>query len=469
MLTGENGILTQASDAKVITEFSAVKEAVSLKNNEIETYKRTGEEENIVKVGMAYTNENLYGPINIWGYDTVFGEGWYKLDDEDLKSLGITNAEHEYVVNYDNGYVISTEKFEFNGEETYTTDEVEIKQLATASGSLYILRSDGTLWSVGSNQYGQLGIGNTDNKNTFQQIKLFNVRKIYSSIYCPFAITENNEIYTWGYNEYGQLGLSDTENKLVPTKLEVVDVKEIYPYWQHTILMKNDGTIWGTGLNVNGQLGLGNYKNRTEFTKIDIDNVKDVKLGNEHTIILKNDETVWTAGIGTHGELGLGDAIRVNKFTKTELTNVKQIVDARTETIVLKNDGTVWGSGYNENGELGIGETGQQNTFKKALIENVVELKCNYSTVIAKTMDGKIYGWGWNEYFQFGLDNNENLLIPQELPYENVKDIYTAGVENTFIIKKDGNLWGCGLNSHGQLAQGNFDSYEGMIRIDFIK
>ena len=109
MLTGENGILTQANDAKVITEFSAVKEAVALKKNEIETYERIGEEE-MAKVGTAYTNENPYGPINIWGYDTVFGEGWYRLSKDDLKEMGITNAEREYVVNYDNGYVISTEK-----------------------------------------------------------------------------------------------------------------------------------------------------------------------------------------------------------------------------------------------------------------------------------------------------------------------------------------------------------------------
>ena len=39
MLTGKNGIVTQANDAKVITEFSAVKEAVALKWNEIGTYK----------------------------------------------------------------------------------------------------------------------------------------------------------------------------------------------------------------------------------------------------------------------------------------------------------------------------------------------------------------------------------------------------------------------------------------------
>ena len=55
MLTGDNGILTQANDAKVITEFSAVKEAVALKKNEIETYERIGEKENIAKVGTEYT------------------------------------------------------------------------------------------------------------------------------------------------------------------------------------------------------------------------------------------------------------------------------------------------------------------------------------------------------------------------------------------------------------------------------
>ena len=129
MLTGENGMLTQAKDAKIVTEISAVKEAVRLKKNEMEIYINAEEEKNVEKIGTAYTNENPYGPINIWGYDTVFGEGWYKLNKEDLKELGIDNTQNEYIVNYDNGYVISTEKFKFNGKETYTIDEVKIKKL----------------------------------------------------------------------------------------------------------------------------------------------------------------------------------------------------------------------------------------------------------------------------------------------------------------------------------------------------
>ena len=470
MLTGENGILTQANDAKVITEFSAVKEAVALKKNEIETYERIGEEEEIAKVGTAYTNENPYGPINIWGYDTVFGEGWYKLNDEDLKRLGITNAEREYVVNYDNGYVISTEKFNYNGEKTYTTDEVEIKQLATGSESLYILRSDGILWVTGNNTFGQLGLGDTENRNTFQQVKFTNIKKVYSSIYCPYVITEEDEVYAWGYNEYGQLGTGDTENKLVPTKVNITDVKEIYPYWYHTILMKNDGTLWGIGRNVVGELGLGDWNNREEFTEININGVKDVKLGDGHTIILKNNGDVFVTGNQNHGQLGLGDNNSRNVFTKTELTNVKEIVNSRYETIVLKNDGTVWGAGFNENGELGIGNTEQQNTFQKAKIENVTELECDYSTVIAKTKEGEFYGWGWNSLYQLGLGNKDYILEPKELPYEKVKEIYTSGVGNTFILKEDNTLLGCGINNKGTLAQGNFqDYYTDFVKIDFIK
>ena len=77
-----------------------------------------------------------------------------------------------------------------------------------------------------------------------------------------------------------------------------------------------------------------------------------------------------------------------------------------------------------------------------------------------------MYGWGLNANYQFALDDNENILTPQELFYDNVKEIYAGN----FIIKNDNSLWGCGSNLNGQLAQGNFqENYQEFVKIDFIK
>ena len=93
------------------------------------------------------------------------------------------------------------------------------------SSHTFILLNDGTVYSTGSNSYGQLGLGNANNINTFTKVNIDNVKSISCGSY-------------------------------------------------HTFILKNDGTVYSTGSNINGQLGLGNTTNRTTFTKVNIDNVK---------------------------------------------------------------------------------------------------------------------------------------------------------------------------------------------------
>ena len=104
-----------------------------------------------------------------------------------------------------------------------------------------ILKNDGTLWSCGLNNCGQLGLGDTTNRTTFSQITT-----------------------------------------------SVDDVKEIYCGRNHTFILKNDDTLWGCGSNNYGQLGLGDTTNRTTFTKIttNTNDIKSVYCGNCHTFIL---------------------------------------------------------------------------------------------------------------------------------------------------------------------------------------
>ena len=92
-----------------------------------------------------------------------------------------------------------------------------------------ILKNDGTLWGSGCNNYGQLGLGDTTNRNTFTQV---------------------------------------TTN--------VNDIKSIYCGDYHNFILKNDGTLWGCGRNDCGQLGLGNGDNKYTFTQVTT-NTGDIK------------------------------------------------------------------------------------------------------------------------------------------------------------------------------------------------
>ena len=128
-----------------------------------------------------------------------------------------------------------------------------------------ILKNDGTLWGCGRNDYGQLGLGDNTDRNTFTQV------------------TTNTN-----------------------------DIKEIYCGYNHTFILKNNGTLWGTGYNnYGGRLGLGDINNRNTFTQVttNADDIKKIYCGYYHTLILKNDGTLWGCGRNKIGRAACGDRV----------------------------------------------------------------------------------------------------------------------------------------------------------------
>lgn len=84
-------------------------------------------------------------------------------------------------------------------------------------------KSDGTLWSCGYNAYGQLGLGDVINRNTFQQIS--GLSDIVSFQACEgfygfsWAVNSSGRLFTWGYNARGQLGHGSTTSITSPTEV----------------------------------------------------------------------------------------------------------------------------------------------------------------------------------------------------------------------------------------------------------
>ena len=216
--------------------------------------------------------------------------------------------------------------------ETYTTftqvttNISDVKDIVCGDGHTYMIKNDGTVWACGYNGYGQLGIGNTTDKTTFTQVthNVSDVKEIICGGYHTIMIKNSGSIYCCGYNNYGQLGLTNTNNQTVFTQAttNISDVKEIICGYFHTFMIKNDGTVWACGANSDGQLGLGTTSNtKSTFTQVttNVSYVKDIECGGQHTFMIKDDGTVWACGRNYVGQLGLGNTTTQTSFTNTNV------------------------------------------------------------------------------------------------------------------------------------------------------
>lgn len=89
------------------------------------------------------------------------------------------------------------------------------------------LKSDGTIWTWGSNQYGQLGNGTTCDRNIPWVVKmadgtnLSNIIAIAGGGYHALALKSDGTVWTWGYNNKGQLGDGTLTNRGNPVQVKL--------------------------------------------------------------------------------------------------------------------------------------------------------------------------------------------------------------------------------------------------------
>lgn len=101
---------------------------------------------------------------------------------------------------------------------------------ADATTSFYALSTDGQVFSMGDNTYGQLGHGNTTNNFYLKRIdpaQFNNEAVVFLSATgglntSVFAITETGKCFGWGKNGVGQLGLGNTTNQTTPQEVTAV-------------------------------------------------------------------------------------------------------------------------------------------------------------------------------------------------------------------------------------------------------
>lgn len=132
-------------------------------------------------------------------------------------------------------------------------DTVAISKWSNTNAA--VVKNDGTLWTWGWNDVGQIGDGTTVQPEGPVQI-MNQVHAVAVGNRFMAAIDADGALWTWGDNSYGQLGDGSTTAVAQPHKV-MEEVESIELGDNFAVALKVDGSVWTWGANDLSQLGNG--------------------------------------------------------------------------------------------------------------------------------------------------------------------------------------------------------------------
>ncbi|ETR71817.1 MAG: hypothetical protein OMM_07869, partial [Candidatus Magnetoglobus multicellularis str. Araruama] len=262
---------------------------------------------------------------------------------------------------------------------------------------------------------------------------LSNIISIQSGFSHNLALRSNGTVWSWGKNNYGQLGIGNTTNQNIPLQIEMLNnIVAIAAGSNHSLALQADGTVWTWG-NAYDYDTIYNKPVQVETTLRTV----AIAAGGYHSLALKSDGTLYSWGKNWSGQLGNGNTTFQNKPVQvTKINNIVSIAAGTCHSMALHKNGYLYAWGENWKGQLGNGNTSSQYTPVKVLdISNAINIECSEYQSFAQLIDGSFMVWGQK-------------YTPQLMPdMDNIVDFSAYGYNghpSKIVLTTEGNIktWG---------------------------
>ena len=344
--------------------------------------------------------------------------------------------------------------------------------------------SEFAVYSVGVNTIGNLAVGDTSSRSTLTQVGS-------ETIWATAAVSTNNgafikndgTLWTVGGNFYGTLGIGVQGNSYAassPVQVgALTDWEKIEGGRDSFHAIKTDGTLWAWGQDNAGELGRGSSGATARISSpvqigSDTDWDSVFKDNSYNTALIKTDGSLWVCGQNSpYGQLGFGDVI--SRSVPTQLgsdTNWEKVSWGSAFSIFLKTTGTIWSCGVNSYGQLGQGDSGngthRSSPVQIGALTTWSDIACGYEYTLAVKTDGTLWAWGRNNYGQLGQGDITNVSSPVQIGALTDWLYVNCGRDASYAIKSDGTLWAWGNNAYGQLGQDDITHRSSPVQVGSV-
>ncbi|MFL6589861.1 MAG: RCC1 domain-containing protein [Chthoniobacterales bacterium] len=344
--------------------------------------------------------------------------------------------------------------------------------------------------AAGQNSSAQLGNGDTSPSGpttvAFDQLA---VTEVAASDYSSLGVKSDGTVWAWGSNQYGARGNGGTGGNITSPVMVPVS-KAVTPsrLGKHAIavgtgcyaMIDTEGQVWTWGVNWNGRLGDGTTVDRFVPGRVKrsasendfLTGIVSIAIGGGTMAAIDADGTVWTWGAGANGNLGNGETVdsafpvQVVQVgannASTPLIGISQVACGSSGfCIALARNGQVYGWGSNDFSQLGIAPGGALSVATPfAVGPGGIDLIAAGSAhcIAHSAVDGNVYGWGYNGYGQLG---NGSAAVAQYPPapmgsgpdgMTDIVDLAACGNFSAMVRYTDRAVFVAGDNQSGQLA-----------------
>lgn len=331
--------------------------------------------------------------------------------------------------------------------------------VAVAAGDNFAmaLLADGRVATWGSNDYGQRGDGSfTAHGNDITMAQISGVVAISAGGGHAAALMRDGRVWMWGENAY-TLGDGTNVSSATPRPVPgLPNVVQLSTGWGHTVAVMPDGSVWGWG----GPFAWSASGNAVEdysrpFRIPGIDRARAASAGDGYTLVLRDDGSVWAWGTNRDGQLGVsGVTERAAPAAVPGVNGIKAIAAGDFQALALREDGSLLAWGANFDGQQGVGTTGDvMAPHPVPGIAGVTRIASGRAHMLALTGDGALWGWGQNWTGQLAMATQSFVASPARLP--GVPSVQAMDAAGGFTLAlANGAVLAWGENKFQQLASG---------------